>query len=116
MKIIVAGTRTFDMVDLLYEKLDHIADVARIDEIVSGHARGADQMGEMYADERGIPVKLFPAEWDKYGKIAGIRRNVEMADYADELVAFWDGKSTGTKHMINTMTLKNKPLHVVLYV
>ncbi len=63
-------------------------------------ARGADRLGERYAKERGYPVRLFPADWEKFGKSAGYRRNAEMAKYADGLIAFWDGRSAGTGHMI----------------
>ena len=70
-------------------------------EIVSGTARGVDQLGERYALERGLKLKKFPANWDKYGRKAGYLRNKEMAEYARILIAFWDGKSKGTKHMID---------------
>ena len=103
-RLIIAGTRGF--VDLL--TLSHVADNLLSDklgthdlEIVSGTARGADQTGEAYAISRGIPIKRMPAQWDRYGKSAGYRRNEEMAAYADALLAFWDGESRGTRHMIN---------------
>ena len=70
-------------------------------EIVSGTANGADKLGEKYANDNGYPIKQFSANWDKYGKSAGYKRNAQMADYADTLIAFWDGKSRGTKHMID---------------
>ena len=69
-------------------------------EIVSGTAKGADQLGEKYAKEKGYPVKQFPADWSK-GKSAGYVRNEEMAKYADALIAFWNGLSKGTGHMID---------------
>ena len=65
-------------------------------------ARGADRLGERYAKEHGYKVIYMPADWDLYGKSAGFKRNVQMAEYADALVAFWDGVSFGTKHMIET--------------
>lgn len=68
--------------------------------VVCGKARGADTLGERYAEERGYAVHYFPADWDRYGKSAGHIRNEEMAKNADALVAFWDGKSRGTKDMI----------------
>lgn len=58
-------------------------------------------MGERYALERGYSIKKFPADWNTYGKRAGYLINTEMANYADILIAFWDGKSKGTHHMIN---------------
>ena len=73
---------------------------------VCGKAKGADTLGEKFALKYGINIKYFPADWNKYGKSAGYKRNVEMAEYAKEdngiLVAFWDRKSKGTKHMIET--------------
>lgn len=101
MKAIIAGSRNFFDYDLLSQKLnpfiDHLEDV----EIVSGTAAGADRLGERYAKEKGLKLKQFPADWNKYGKRAGYLRNVQMAEYADCLFAFWDGVSRGTKHMIN---------------
>ena len=72
-----------------------------ITEIVSGTARGADRLGEQYANANSLPLKKMPAEWDKYGKSAGYKRNEQMAEYSDCLIAFWDGQSRGTKHMID---------------
>jgi predicted Rossmann fold nucleotide-binding protein DprA/Smf involved in DNA uptake len=100
MKTIVAGTRTFNDYELLKDML------ARFDitEVVSGGARGADALGERWAKERGLPLHRFPADWNRYGKAAGPRRNRLMAENAQALVAFWDGESRGTKHMIDVAT------------
>jgi Protein of unknown function (DUF2493). len=73
-----------------------------VDEVVSGTARGADTAGEAWAEHHGVPVERFPADWDEHGKSAGPIRNQEMADYADAVVAIWDGKSSGTHNMIRT--------------
>ena len=73
-------------------------------EILSGAYKGADLLGERYAAERNYPIKQFPANWSRYGKSAGYKRNNEMALYADVLIAFWNGKSKGTKHMIELAT------------
>ena len=106
MKIIVAGGRDFSDYELLKEKLDELIGENKEDlEIVSGMARGADTLGVQYANERGYKIKKFPAQWDKYGKSAGYKRNEEMAKYSDTSVCFWDGNSKGTKHMID---LSNK--------
>jgi hypothetical protein len=105
MKIIVAGGRDFNDYNLLKEKLNQILGDNSDIEIVSGMARGADTLGIKYANELGYQIKEFPAQWDKYGKSAGYRRNDEMAKYSDTCVCFWDGKSKGTKHMID---LSNK--------
>lgn len=99
MKIIIAGGRDFDNQDYMWDELDPLEDF--VTEVVCGCARGADQLGSIWAVESGIDVKKFPAEWDKLGKKAGYIRNRQMGEYADALIAFWDGKSKGTKHMID---------------
>lgn len=99
MKTIIAGSRGIDS----YYVVDFaIHDSGfNITEIVSGCARGVDQTAEKWAWYNDIPVKKFPADWDKHGKAAGPMRNREMAAYADALVAIWDGESRGTKNMIH---------------
>lgn len=84
-------------------------------EIVSGGAKGADALGEKYAKEKGYKLKRFIAEWDKYGKKAGILRNHEMAIYADALLAYWDGQSRGTKNMIDEARTNGLKVGVKLY-
>ena len=100
MKIIIAGTRTFTN----YQKLKQTCDCFLQDqnniEIVSGACRGADKLGEQYAKERGYKLTQFPADWKIFGRAAGPKRNEQMANYADALIAFWDGKSKGTLNMI----------------
>jgi ferric-dicitrate binding protein FerR (iron transport regulator) len=81
-------------------------------EIVSGGAQGVDFQAELYAKKHTLPFKEFKADWDKHGKKAGILRNIEMAKYADALIAIWDGKSKGTLHMICDMVSKQKPVFV----
>lgn len=101
-KVIIAGSRNFNDYDLVRSAADELlSDFVPNIEIVSGGARGADRLGECYANEKGYKVTIFPANWDLYGKSAGYRRNVEMGNYADALIAFWDGLSKGTKHMID---------------
>jgi hypothetical protein len=104
VKLIIAGGRDF----LGFPGMTGIAAVdsavpnpSSVSEVVCGGARGADSRGAAWAEWHDIKVKDFPAEWDKYGKSAGYRRNVDMAVYADALLAFWDGESKGTKHMID---------------
>lgn len=114
MKIIVAGGRDFDNYELLKRKLDYyFQGITPV--IVCGEAKGADSLGRRYAEEKGLDILSYPAEWDKYGKSAGFRRNEQMAANATALVAFWDSKSKGTKHMIDTMTRLNKPVRIVYY-
>ena len=99
MKVIIAGSRTIDDYEAVCRAVENSG--FKPTEIVSGGARGVDRLGERWAKEHGVPVKKFSAEWDKYGRSAGYKRNRQMAEYADALVVLWDGKSPGTKHMID---------------
>lgn len=114
MKIIVAGGRDFDDYRLLCRRLDYFFQKIH-PTIVCGEAKGADSLGRRYAEEMGLEILSFPAQWEKYGKSAGYRRNEEMAQVADGLVAFWDGESKGTKHMIDHMKALGKPVKIVRY-
>ena len=71
-----------------------------ITEIVSGGAAGADKLGERWAREHGVPVKLFPADWKAHSIATRPVRNRQMAEYADALIALWDSTSRGTANMI----------------
>jgi hypothetical protein len=81
-------------------------------EIISGGAYGVDFCAEVFATRRNLPFTIFKAEWDTYGKRAGFIRNAQMAEYADALIAVWDGSSRGTAHMIKTMEALGKPVFV----
>lgn len=103
MKTIIAGPRTekrFGFITLATGEAARAGIVPT--EIVSGCADGVDQGGEMWAQMVGLPVRQFPADWKRYGKAAGRQRNLQMAVYAQALIAIWDGKSPGTRHMIAT--------------
>lgn len=118
IRIIVAGSRNFDNYDLLSSELTkYIASYEVV--IVSGTAKGADRLGERFATDNGFEIRRFPADWNKYGKSAGVIRNREMADYASKgngiLFAFWDGKSKGTEHMITIANKCDLEVHVVKY-
>lgn len=113
MKVIIAGSRDFKNYDMLKSTCDHLLMKVKSDiTIISGAAKGADKLGERYAAERGYIISSHPADWDKYGLSAGYRRNVDMADEGDCLIAFWDGKSKGTKHMIDIAI--DKELNVII--
>lgn len=114
MKIVIAGGRDFEGYNLLREKCDEIID-SNFAEIVSGGAKGADTLGERYAKERGYDVKLFPADWKTYGRKAGPIRNLQMAEYGDMLIAFWDNTSSGTKNMIENAKKLGLIVHVINY-
>ncbi|NMH86765.1 DUF2493 domain-containing protein [Flavivirga algicola] len=112
MKVIIAGGRNFDDYKKLFRFCNKVLSKQTEIEIVSGTAKGADKLGEKYANDSGYLIKRFPANWSKYGKSAGYRRNAQMAEYADALIAFWDGKSRGTKHMIDLAKRANLKVRV----
>ena len=115
MKLIIAGTRTLPQKVILYIHewwIDN--NKPTITEVVEGGAAGVDYCGYLWAKFNGIPVKEFEAEWKKHGKAAGPIRNRAMAEYADELLLIWDGKSRGSKNMKEEMEKLNKPIHEIL--
>ena len=114
MKIIIAGSRNFNDYNLLKTSCDNLLTQFTNIEIVSGTARGADKLGERYAREKGYDIKQFPANWS-LGKSAGYIRNDEMAQYADMLIAFWDGTSKGTKHMIDLANKRGIKVEIANY-
>jgi hypothetical protein len=100
MRVIVAGSRTIDDYQIVAEAIEQSG--LDITEVVSGKSpRGVDRLGERWTRANGKRVKRFPAQWDRLGKRAGFVRNSQMADYAEALIAIWDGQSRGTKHMID---------------
>lgn len=99
MKTIIAGTRTINDYNMVLKAIKDSNFV--ITEIVSGGAEGPDKLGEVYANANQIPIKHFLADWKTFGKSAGPIRNIEMGDYADALIAIWDGESAGTRQMIS---------------
>jgi len=126
IRIIIAGGRKFNDYEMLKRTMlkfirklhDHI-DFHKV-EIISGNANGADKLGERFANEYNYDLKIMPAQWDLHGKSAGYIRNNEMLVYAKEadhsvLVAFWDGKSKGTKNMIDTSRKSLDSVEVVFY-
>lgn len=124
MRIIIAGSRDFNNYAILKHNVINILLILSPSgelnaEFISGTARGADQLGEKFAEEYNYPIKRFPADWDKYGKSAGYKRNEQMALYAKEdngvLVAFWDGQSKGTKHMIDLANKHGLRVFIIEY-
>lgn len=117
-RVIVSGSRNFDDYDELSRVLDEYFSLKKgvynlI--IISGTTRGADQLGEKYAQEHGYPVEKYPMNSEQYGKNAASKRNNEMVDVAETLIAFWDGESFGTKHLINSAKEKGLNVKVVRF-
>lgn len=119
-KVIVAGGRDFDNYEFMSAKLDEIFEQfpdfkEHHITIVSGMAKGADTLAIRYADERKLTKILFPANWKKYPRIAGFLRNEDMLSVATQLIAFWDGRSSGTKHMIEIAQKKGISIWIFYY-
>jgi len=112
MKTIIAGSRK---ADLTINRLMEIIDMAGIPitEVVSGHSGNVDLMGEKWAEAVRLPVTIFKASWKEFGSSAGPRRNRQMADYAEALIAIWDGKSRGTLNMIKEATKRELKVYVM---
>lgn len=131
-RIVIAGGRDFNDYDLLQEKcLKLLTNKMPNVIVVSGGAKGADSLGERFAREHNLEVERFLADWDNvegpacilkytsqgkpYNAIAGHLRNKKMGDATDAGIIFWDGKSSGSKDMVNVMKILEKPYRVVNY-
>jgi hypothetical protein len=114
--LVIFGSRGL-LIDLdrIHEEVDAMLAEFNIvpSEVVSGCAPGIDRCGEAWATAVHLPIKRFPAEWAKYGKSAGPRRNSSMGSYGGAGLSFWDGTSRGTADMIGQLRDRRKPLRVV---
>lgn len=110
MKTIIAGSRNIDLYSVLEDAVKESG--FQITQVVSGGAKGVDRLGETYASKNNIPLTVSLADWEAYGRKAGIVRNQEMAAYADALIAIWDGTSPGTKNMIDEAKKRNLKVFV----
>ena len=121
MNIMIVGSRNFHDYTFLRNKCNEI--IQKISDndvtIISGGARGTDSLAEKYAEEYNQEFALWvmKAEWNQYGKKAGYLRNAEMVKISDYLIAFWDGKSKGTKHSIDLFMKKyEEPSHQRMWI
>ncbi len=109
MKLAVIGSRTFNDYDLVKSTLDnHKPSV-----IISGGAKGADSLAKRYAIQNNIELIEIIPDWDKYGRAAGPIRNKEIVNQAEKVIAFWDGKSKGTKSAIDYANKCNKEVVII---
>ena len=120
MKLAIVGSRTFDDFGELLNFItfwfyDGLNNCFHFDEIISGGAKGADSLGERFADDYEINKKVFKPEWDKYGKSAGFIRNQVIVDTCDMVLAFWDGESRGTADTIAKAKKAKKPTFIVYF-
>lgn len=110
MRVAVVGSRSFSDYNLLAA---HLHRVKGVEMIVSGGARGADQLGERWARQHGIQIRIFKPDWQRHGKSAGVIRNREIVDNADMVIAFWDGQSKGTQHTVEIARKQGVAVQVV---
>lgn len=114
-RIVVAGSRNYEN----YSEAKKYIEMC-IKEIkckytlifLSGGCRGADMLGERYATENGFNIERYPADWQRYGKSAGLKRNFQIAKSCDYVICFWDGKSPGTASMISYARKLQKPINI----
>lgn len=124
--IIIAGSRGFNYYAFMCNKLREVCFIKDCLErqdvrnsfnvsIISGMAQGADTLGAIWARKHGFDVQRFPADWETFGKRAGVLRNRQMAEHASMCVVFWDGQSKGTLNMIQTARDVGIPVYVFIY-
>lgn len=136
LRLIIAGSRDFNDYELLEKEVDNylLSVLEKLDvnmynqylltvltgeifslpiEIVSGGARGADRLGEKYAEKRGLFIKRFIPNWNENGRGAGYIRNEEMAKYATDAIIFIFQNSKGSTHMSKIAKKHNLGLKVI---
>ncbi len=114
--MVIAGSRTYNNYSEAKNYIDfYISKIKLHDTIifVSGGCCGADMLGERYAKENRYKIERYSANWKNFGKSAGPKRNKQMAEISDYIICFWDGRSKGTKSMIEYAKKLNKPLRVI---
>lgn len=110
MKVAVIGSRNL--------KINNLGDYLpkETTEIVSGGARGIDRCARYYAISHDIKLTEFLPEYELYGRTAPLRRNIQIINYSDLVLAFWDGSSHGTKFVIDNCKRLNKAVRVIKFV
>jgi glycerophosphoryl diester phosphodiesterase len=112
-RVIIAGSRTAESMTILRKALRECGWKPKV--ILSGRAPGADRLGERYANAEGLELEEYPADWNRLKKRAGMVRNAEMVKHADGLIALWDGKSPGTRHVIACAHARGIPTYVYVF-
>lgn len=116
MKLAIVGSRNFNNYAAICEGINIIVDdYSEISEIVSGGAVGVDSLAALFAKDNAIPLIVFKPDWSTHGKAAGYLRNIEIVNYADFVLIFWDGVSKGTKHDID-LCIKHSKEHKLIMV
>jgi hypothetical protein len=117
ISLAVIGSRDFNDYKFLQDSILKFEEENGCDiiEIVSGGAPGADTLAEKFADENNLRKRIFPADWERFGKQAGYLRNVDIVNHADHILAFWDQQSPGTKHSIDLAHAWKKPVTIMFF-
>jgi len=110
VNVAIVGSRGFSD---LAAVANYVRDLPAGTTVVSGNARGVDRAAETAARHRGLKVISLPAQWDRFGRSAGFKRNAEIVKLADRVIAFWDGVSKGTLHTVNLAKAAGKPVEIV---
>ena len=113
MKVIIAGSRAIADYISVYHAVRRSG--FPISRVLSGMAAGVDTLAIRFATEDGLPLDPYPAQWSRWGRSAGYKRNVQMADNANGLIAIWDGQSRGTRHMIEYAKGRGLQVFVALH-
>lgn len=115
MKLAVVGSRDFNNYSLAEKAISELVQKNSITELISGGAGGADLLAERYAKEHSIPITVHRPDWAGHKRGAGHRRNETIVNSADLVLAFWDGKSKGTKHTLDLACKLGKKVHIVVF-
>lgn len=113
VKLAIVGSREFNDYEILKNNINNLD--LEIECIISGGSKGADTLGEKYADEMNIPKIIYKPDWNKHGRIAGLIRNNDIINNCDYVIAFWNGISSGTLDSINKAKHLNKKLLIVKF-
>ncbi|MBE6911174.1 MAG: DUF2493 domain-containing protein [Ruminococcaceae bacterium] len=108
MKVAIIGSRNITVENLG----DYLPE--NTTEIVSGGAKGVDICAREYAVENGIKLTEFLPDYARYRRGAPLKRNIQIIEYADTVLAFWDGKSKGTKFVIDNCEKTGKEVKVII--
>lgn len=115
MRVVVAGCRDYENYGEAKEFIGAcLAELQAETPVIflSGGCRGADKLGERYAEESDIPTERYPADWKRYGRAAGPKRNEAMVNAADLVICFWDGASKGTASLLSYAAKCGKPVKI----
>ena len=109
MKVAVVGSRTINTIPL------ETFLPPETNELVSGGAKGVDTYVRFFAQQKGVKLTEFFPDYSRYGRAAPLLRNRQIVDYADAVLAFWDGTSNGTRFVIDYCKKTNTPLRIFVF-